>query len=72
MLSGPFMSMFSNKLELAPCMHVLDRTILLGSQALTSIVKNVYAKSEAKILLKCSKDVHPAEYMFSEMFIEAI
>lgn len=55
MLSGPFMTMFSNKLELAPCLHVLDRVILLGSQALTSIVKNVYAGSEQKILTMQSK-----------------
>jgi Rab-GTPase-TBC domain len=31
MLSGPFMTFFSNKLDLLNSMHVLDRTILLGS-----------------------------------------
>lgn len=59
------MTLFSNKLELTPCLHVLDRVMLLGSQALTSIVKNVYAGSEQKILTMQANKAHPAEYMFS-------
>ena len=57
------MTFFSDILSIGPCMHILDQIILLGSQALTSIMKFVYLNSKEKILAQQEKQVHPLDFM---------
>ena len=52
MLAGPFMALFATSVDLITCLHVLDRLILLGSQALTEIIKNVFTLQKEDILRK--------------------
>lgn len=51
LLAGPFMSLFSNILDIENSIHVLDLFVLDGEKSIIDIVKNVF-KNSKQILLE--------------------
>lgn len=50
LLAGPFMSLFSNILDIENSIHVLDLFVLDGEKSIIDIVKNVFKNSKQTLL----------------------
>ena len=71
MLTGPFMALFANLIDLDSCLHVMDRLILEGKNAIIDIVKHCLLMMRKK-LVDLHKQDKLHQFLIKQIYLEAL